>query len=54
MERHSHREISQLLRKIEDVEFLEAEKVINHGGVKTFALQKLCILIAKRKTPSIY
>ena len=52
MERLSHREISQLLRKMEHVEILKDEIVINHGGVKT--LRKLCILIAKRKTPFIY
>ena len=49
MERHGHREISQLLRKIEDVCFVKEEHVINQVGVKANAQQEVCIYFCLKK-----
>ena len=53
MERHGHREISQLLRKIEDVCFVKVEHVINQVDVKANAHQNVCIYFCLKKTASI-
>ena len=50
MERLGHREISQLLRKIEDVCLVKVEHVIKQVDLKTNALQEV-LLLRKEKLP---